>query len=104
MKPTPQVILNHDHVRGDGNGRRDHRGYPLTDCSFQSTAEALHRSSTIAEKGIAELRTFRKVSRDYFGAEAGGEHLKEGIFFASIACVAAWPITVMMYELMRMMI
>ncbi len=56
------------------------------------------------EKGIAELRTFRKVSREYFGAEAGGEYLKEGIFFAWIACVAAWPITVMMYELTRMMI
>jgi hypothetical protein len=104
MKPTPQVSSNQRHPRGDSSASPDHRSCPLTDYSFQSTAEALSRSSAIAEKGIAELRTFRKISREYFGAEAGGEYLKEGIFFAWIACVAAWPITVMMYELTRMMI
>ena len=104
MKPTPQVSSNQRHHRGDSSASRDRRSYLLTDYSFQSTAEALNRSSASVEKGIAELRTFRKVSREYFGAEAGGEYLKEGIFFASIACVAAWPITVMMYELMRTMI
>ena len=104
MKPTPQISSNQRRPRGDNSAPRDRRSCPLTDYSFQSTAEALSRSSVRAEKGIAELRTFRKVSREYFGAEAGGEHLKEGIFFASIACVAAWPITVMMYELTRMMI
>jgi len=103
MKPTPQVSSNQRHPRGDSSAYRDHRSCP-TDYSFQSTAEALSRSSAIAEKGIAELRTFRKISREYFGAEAGGEYLKEGIFFAWIACVAAWPITVMMYELTRMKI
>ena len=104
MKPTPQVTSNQRHPRGDSSASRDHRSCQLTDYSFQSTAEALSRSSVRAEKGIAELRTFRKVSREYFGAEAGGEYLKEGIFFASIACAAAWPITVMMYELMQTMI
>ncbi len=107
MKPTPQVSSNQRHPRGDSSASPDHRSCPLTDYSFQSTAEALSRSSATAEKGIAELRTFRKISREYFGAEAGGEggeYLKEGIFFAWIACVAAWPITVMMYELTRMMI
>jgi hypothetical protein len=104
MKPAPQVGSNQRHPRGDSSASREHRSCPLTDYSFQSPAEALCRSSASAEKEIAELRTFRKVSREYFGAEAGGEHFKEGIFFAGIACVAAWPITVMMYELMRMMI
>jgi len=104
MKPIPQPSSNHRHARGDGNVHRDHRGFPLTDCSFQSTAEAPDHSSAVAEKGIAELRTFRKVSRDYFGTEAAGEYLKEAIFFAWISCVAAWPVTVMMGELMRMMI
>jgi len=104
MKPTPQVSSNQRHTRGDSSASPDHRSRPLTDYSFQLTAEALSRSSAIAEKGIAELRTFRKISREYFGAEAGGEYLKEGIFFAWITCVAAWPITVMMYELTRMMI
>src|SRR6202162_4343291 len=104
MKPTPQVSSSQRYPRGDSRASGDHRSCPLTDYSFQSTAEALSRSSAIAEKGIAELRTFRKISREYFGAEAGGEYLKEGIFFAWITCVAAWPITVMMYELTRMMI
>jgi hypothetical protein len=104
MKPAPQVSSNQRHPRGDSSASRERRSSPLTDYSFQSTAEALSRSSARAEKGIAELRTFRKVSREYFSAEAGDEHLKEGIFFAGIACVAVWPITVMMYELMQMMI
>ena len=104
MKPTPQVSSNQRHPRGDSSTSRDPRSCPLTDCSFQSTAEALSPSSASVKRGIAELRTFRKISREYFDAEAGGEYLKEGILFAWIACVAAWPITVMMYELMRLMI
>src|SRR6266436_8768693 len=104
MKPTPQVSSNQRHPRDDSSASRDRRSCPLTEYSFQSTAEAPSRTSARVEKGIAELRTFRKVSREYFGAEAGGEYLREGIFFAWITCVAAWPITVMMYELTRMMI
>jgi hypothetical protein len=104
MKPTPQVSSNQRHRRGDSSASRDHWSCPLTDYSFQSTAKTLSRSSASVERGIAELRTFRKVSREYFGAEAGGEYLREAIFFAGISCVAAWPITVMMAELMRMMI
>ena len=104
MKPIPQVSLSQHHGRGDSSARRDHREFPLTDYSFQARAEELARSSAIAEKGIAELRTFRKVSREYFRTEAGGDYLREALFFAWISCVAAWPITIMMRELMRMMI
>jgi hypothetical protein len=104
MKPTPQVSSNQRHPLGDSRATREHRSFPLTDYSFQSTAEALKRSSASVEKGIAELRTFRKVSREYFGAEADGEYLKEAIFFAWISCVAAWPICMLMHQLMRWMI
>lgn len=104
MKPTPKVSSNRRRPRGDSSAPRNHQSCPLTDYYFQSNAQALSRSSANVEKGMAQLHTFRKISREYFGAEAAGEHLKEGIFFASITCVAAWPITVMMYELTRMMI
>jgi hypothetical protein len=104
MKPISQDSLNQRYARGDGNLRRDHRGCPITDCSFQSTAGAIDHTSATTQKGMVELRTFRRVSREYFGAEATGEYLKEAIFFAAIACIAAWPVTVMMYELMRMTI
>jgi hypothetical protein len=104
MKPKPQVSSSQHHGRGDSSARRVHREFPLTDYSFQSRGEELATSSAIAEKGIAELRTFRKVSREYFRTEAGSDFLREALFFIWISCVAAWPITMMMYEMMRMMI
>ena len=101
MKPISQVSLNQHHVRGEGNLQCDHRGFPITDCSFQSTAGVIDHVSATPKKGTVELRTFRRISREYFDGEAAGEYFKEAIFFAWIACVTAWPITVMMYALMR---
>jgi hypothetical protein len=101
MKSISQVTSNQHYARGEGNLRCDHRGFPITDCSFQSSAGVIDHASANPEKGIVELRTFRRISREYFRGEATGEYLKEAIFFAWIACVAAWPITVMMYALMR---
>ena len=101
MKPISQVSSNQHHASGDGNLCCDHRGFPITDCSFQSTAGVIDHAAATPGKGIVELRTFRRISREYFDGEAAGEYFKEVIFFAWIACVTAWPITVMMYALMR---
>ena len=96
MKPTPQTSPSQRPSRGESS--------PLTDYAYQLTAEAVDRSSAIAKKAISELRTFRKVSSDFFAAEASREYVTEAIFFASISCVAAWPISVMLYQLLRWMI
>jgi hypothetical protein len=96
MKPTPQISPIQRSSRGESS--------PLTDYAYQLTAEAVDRSSVIAEKAISERRTFRKVSNEFFGAEASREYVTEAIFFASISCAAAWPISVMLHQLLRWMI
>ena len=59
------------------------------------------RTSAISEKGVSELRTFRKISRDFLGEEAGRDYIGEAILFACIACVAAWPIAIAIHQLTR---
>jgi hypothetical protein len=77
---------------------------PLTDYSFQATADAAETSSATAEQQISELRTFRVISREFFRAEATHDYVAEAIFFVGISCVALWPIVVMLNQLVGMMI
>jgi hypothetical protein len=104
MKPTTQISSNERDSHCDSDALRAHRSSPLTDYSYHSTAGAIDRSSAIAEKANAELRTFRKISRKFFGAEANREYIAEALFFALISCVAAWPVSVMIRQLITMMI
>jgi len=94
MKPTPTLDSNPRHSR-------DCRSFPLTDYSYQSNVETAAQLSVISQKGISELRTFRKVSRDFLGAEAGRDYIAEVILFACISCVAAWPIAIAIHQLTR---
>ena len=101
MKPTPQT-KNQSSAPNDDESEQ--RKFPLTDYSYQATAEAVSRSSGATAKGIAELRTFRKVSREFFDTEASLEYALEAIFFAWILATAAWPVSVMIRQLITMMI
>lgn len=102
MKPTPQISLNQRNLRRDSHASRDHQSFPLTDYSFQSTAAGVGRSSATAEKGIAKLRTFRKLRDEFFGAEASRDYVAEALFFSVITGVSAWPIISMIAALARM--
>jgi hypothetical protein len=104
MKPTPQFNSAQRHSLDGSRALRDRRSFPLTDHSFQSTAETVARASAISEKGVSELRTFRKVSNEFFGAEAGRDYIAEAILFVCISCVAAWPIAIAIHQLTRWMI
>jgi hypothetical protein len=103
MKPTPQISLNHDSIGTGRRGHRDGRAFPFTNYSYQS-AEAIEHSSATAKKGVSELHTFRRVSREFFGAESSREYFIETLFFVWITCVAAWPIGVAIQQLTRWMI
>lgn len=102
MKPTPQISSNHDRLRKDS--RAADRRFPLTDYSFQTAAETLDSPAAVANKGMAELRSFRKVSRDFFGSEMTRDCVAEAMFFAWMSCVAAWPIGIAIHQLTRWMI
>ena len=104
MKPTIQISSNERDSHRDSHALSNNRSFPLTDYSYHSTAEAVGRSSATAEKAIAELRTFRTISGKFFGAEANREYVAEAFFFVLLTCVAAWPISVMIRQLITMMI
>jgi hypothetical protein len=91
MKPTPQI---------------QPRNFPLTDCSYQTPDVVIETPTTVVGKTIRQpqLRSFWKISAGYSGAEATLDFAAEAILFASISAVAAWPITVLLHQLLRWMI
>jgi hypothetical protein len=97
MKPTPQI---------QQRSPRKQESFPLTDYSFQSTAEVVEKASTLVHKQIRppRLPASWRISRDYFGAEATRDFVTESIFFVWIAGVAAWPICMMLNQLLHWMI
>jgi hypothetical protein len=103
MKPAPQINSN---PPPDNRASTDHRNFPLTDYSYQATAEAIANPTALAQNRtqMPQARSLWKLSGDYFGAEAGLDFVTEAIFFAWISGVAAWPLSVMIYQLTRWMI
>jgi hypothetical protein len=104
MKPTPTLDSSQRHWRDDRPALRDRGTFPLTDYSFQSNVETVARASTISENGVSELRTFRKISNEFLGEEAGRNYIAEAILFVCISCLAAWPIVIAIHQLTRWMI
>ncbi len=82
MKPIPQISSN----------QRKRRDFPLTDCQFQSTGDMRASAPAIRKKSISELRTFRKMSSEFFAGEANRDYLTELLLFTLITAVSAWPI------------
>jgi hypothetical protein len=102
MKPTPQINSD-QHFRTDKRVT-DQGSFPLTDYAFQTTAEIVGNSTAVAQQGKSELRTFRNVSRDFFGGEMTRDYVTEALLFVSMSCAAAWPMGVMIHQLTRWMI
>jgi hypothetical protein len=80
MKPTPQIIPS-QHAS---------RSYPLTDYSFQTTADA--KSSSSAVLPTTKSPAFYKLSSEVFGAKTSRDYIVELLFFILITGIAAWPI------------
>lgn len=104
MTTTPQISSIPRSSKGETYTFRDQQPAPLTDYSYHPTAKTAGHGSVTAEKRLSESRTFRQISTKFFGTEAGLDYVTEAMFFASISCVAAWPVTVMVGQLMTMMI
>ena len=80
MKPTIQISPS-EHAS---------RSYPLTDYSFQATADAKSSSSPVLPE--TEPPAFHKLSSEFFGAETSRDYFAELLFFALITGFSAWPI------------
>ncbi|MEP6686471.1 MAG: hypothetical protein ABJB22_06825 [Verrucomicrobiota bacterium] len=91
MKPTPQITDTKQ------------RNFPLTDYQFQSTVDLRTSAPAIRQKSISELRTFRKVSREFFATETRREYVIEFLLFALITGISAWPIVSNIAAMARML-
>ena len=80
----------------------------VTDFAYQQhpaeTAKLGKPVSPVVTKNLPELGTFRALSRQVFGPEAGREYIHEAIVFGWLMLVAAWPLTVTLNQLGTMMI
>ena len=96
LAPTP----NRFQKLGDA----PRQAVPVTDYNYKSPVSAASAKPSSTPKAHAELTNFRALNRRFFGIEAGREHVKEAIMFASMMIVAAWPLGVTYHMLSTMMI
>ena len=104
MKPILYISINKRDSGRDNRARRNYVSGPLTDCFYQSSPNPGGSSSPISGDAfrVSKLRRFRKLSSDFFGAEAGRNYIAELVVFGLITGVAAWPIISMIVALHRM--
>jgi len=77
----------------------------VTDLEIPSAPKAKSQiSAAVTPKRLPELTTFRALTKHVFGAEAGREYVKEGVVFAFMMAMAAWPLSITLDMLGTMMI
>jgi len=91
MKPIPQISHN-QHAS---------RNFPLTDYSFQATADAKSGSSAVGPAKKAPA--FHKISSEFFSAETSRDYIAELLFFILITGIAAWPVMSMLIAVIRLL-
>jgi len=84
--------------------RRPGAAAPVTDHSHRSPAASTAATAPNSQKHHVELTNFRALSRNFFGAEAGREYIKEAILFVWMMVIAAWPLAITLNMLGTMMI
>jgi hypothetical protein len=99
MKPTPQISPNQRNSRCDNRTPDDPRNFPSTNYNFQSTTEPCGSVSTISQE---KLRTFWKLSSEFFDTENRRHHATELLLFAVISGISAWPIISALVAVMRL--
>jgi hypothetical protein len=92
MKPTPQI----------SSKQRKPRSFPLTDYQYQTSALSAGRAIAKETPAELELKTFRKLSADFFASETPRDFIAELFFFVLITGIAAWPIISSMVAITRL--
>ena len=101
---TPPELESNLLVDSDPIPRNTAHHGAVTDFAYQQQPAAPVATSAPAAIKLPDLRTFRALSRQVFGAQAGREYIKEAIIFASMMLVAAWPLSATLNQLGTMMI
>ena len=98
MKPTPQISSKERNSQSEGSEPGKSRSFPSTDYNFQVTGHACGGVSTISPE---KLRTFRKLSSEFF-SETARDYAAELVLFALITGISAWPIVSAMIAVTRL--
>ncbi len=91
MKPTPQISHNQHAARS----------FPLTNYSFQATAEA--QTSSSADLPATKSPAFHKLSSEFFGTEMSRDFVTQFLLFTIIGGISAWPIISMLLAVTRLL-
>ena len=91
MKPTPQISHNQHAARS----------FPLTNYSFQATAEA--QTSSSADLLATKSPAFHKLSSEFFGTEMSRDFVTQFLLFTIIGGISAWPIISMLLAVTRLL-
>jgi hypothetical protein len=92
MKPTTQT----------SSKRRKQRSFPLTDYQYQTSALSADRAVAEKTQAARELKTFRKLSTEFFASETSRDYIAELFFFILITGIATWPIISSMIAITRL--
>ena len=89
MKPTLQINQNQRAVRS----------FPLTNYSFQATAEA---QASSADLPATKSPAFHKLSSEFFATEMSRDYVTQFLLFTVIGGISAWPIISMVIAVTRL--
>jgi hypothetical protein len=92
MKPTTQISSN----------QRKQRSFPLTDYQYQAGGLSANRAVAKKAPAARELKTFRKLSTEFFASETPRDNIAELFLFILITGIAAWPIISSMVAITRL--
>jgi hypothetical protein len=91
MKPITQTSAS----------QRASRNFPLTDYSFQATADAKSGSSPVGP--ATKAPAFHKLSSEFFAAEMSRDYVTQFLLFTLIGGISAWPIISMLLAVTRLL-
>jgi len=77
------------------------RQFPPTDYFFQSRMEEW-RGFSSPHDGRDRFRSFRSLSREYYGA-AAQEYVKEAIVFGLVVAASLWPVIYMIVVVVKLL-
>jgi len=108
MNTTPQIeskpLRDSNRIIGTVAAPTAVTDFPYQQPRGEKTHVVAPAAAPVVPTKFPELTTFRALSRQVFGIEAGREYLMEAIVFGSIMLVAAWPLSVTLEQLGTMMI
>ena len=93
MKPTPQISAK----RAEATTFSAHRLPVSNDCVVSRS----RRREKNTDPRV-ELKTFRKLSTEFFATEIPRDYIAELFFFILITGIAAWPIISSMVAITRL--